>query len=70
MAVHTSCYYIWCQNALSDRVQEDQLLFGLIKHACLESGGVYDYRKVYMDLREAGEDRGKHRRGHTRRFST
>lgn len=61
MAVHPSGYYAWCRNAMSDRTRDDQRLLGLIKHAWLESGGVYGYRKVYQDLREAGEGCGKHR---------
>lgn len=61
MAVHPSGYYAWCRKALSNRDQDDQRLLGLIKHAWLESGGVYGYRKVYQDLREAGEACGKHR---------
>ena len=55
MAVHPSGYYAWCKKALSNRDRDDQRLLGLIKHAWLESVGVYGYRKVYQDLREAGE---------------
>lgn len=33
----------------------------MIKHSWLESGGVYGYRKVHDDLREVGEDCGRHR---------
>ena len=54
MAVHPSSYYAWCKKALSNRERDDQRLLGLIKHAWLESGGVYGYRKGYQDLREAG----------------
>jgi putative transposase len=36
-------------------------LLGLIKHSWLESGGVYGYRKIHDDLREVGEDCGRHR---------
>lgn len=61
MAVHPSGYYAWCSNALSGRARDDQRLLGLIKHAWLESGGVYGYRKIHQDLREAGEACGKHR---------
>ena len=32
-----------------------------IKHAWLESGGVYGYRKIHDDLRELGESCGRHR---------
>lgn len=61
MTVHPSGYYAWCRNKLSDRAREDQRLLGQIKHSWLESGGVYGYRKIHLDLREAGETCGKHR---------
>lgn len=61
MAVHPSGYYAWCRHGLSERARNDQRLLGLIKHAWLESGGVYGYRKVHQDLREIGEVCGKHR---------
>ncbi|WP_373939491.1 IS3 family transposase [Pseudomonas putida] len=41
--------------------KEDQRLLGLIKHAWLESGGVYGYRKIHDDLRELGEECGRNR---------
>lgn len=34
---------------------EDERLLGLIKQFWLESGGVYGYRKIYLDLRSVGE---------------
>lgn len=61
MAVHPSGYYAWCRNKLSDHAREDQRLLVQIKHSWLESGGVYGYRKIHLDLREAGEACGKHR---------
>jgi len=61
MTVYPSGYYAWCRNKLSDRAREDQRLLGQIKHSWLESGGVYGYRKIHLDLREAGEACGKHR---------
>lgn len=61
MAVHPSGYYAWCSRALSDRARDDQRLLGLIKHAWLESGGIYGYRKIHRDLRDIGEACGKHR---------
>jgi putative transposase len=36
-------------------------LTGLIKQFWLESGAVYGYRKIYIDLREYGEYCGKAR---------
>lgn len=45
----------------SARAKDDQRLLGLIKHSWLERGGVYGYRKTHDDLREVGEDCGRHR---------
>ena len=61
MAVHPSGYYAWRSDPASPRAKEDQRLLGLIKHAWLESGGVYGYRKITHDLRDLGECCGKHR---------
>ncbi|BDB69369.1 hypothetical protein Cthiooxydans_17810 [Comamonas thiooxydans] len=33
----------------------------MLKQAWLESGGVYDYRKLTLDMRDLGERCGKHR---------
>jgi hypothetical protein len=41
--------------------QDDQRLLGLLKHAWLESGGVYGYRKLTLAMRDPGETCGKHR---------
>ncbi len=38
-----------------------QRLLGLIKHHWLASGTVYGYRKITLDLREAGEHCSRHR---------
>lgn len=61
MSVHPSGYYAWRSDPASPRAKEDQRLLGLIKHAWLESGGVYGYRKITHDLRDLGESCGKHR---------
>lgn len=61
MSVHPSGYYAWRSDPASPRAKEDQRLLGLIKHAWLESGGVYGYRKITHDLRDLGERCGKHR---------
>lgn len=50
-----SGYYAWLRGPASMRERDDQRLLGLIKHHWLASGGVYDYRKITVDLREAGE---------------
>src|SRR5690242_6080494 len=61
MAVHPSGYYAWRCEPQSERNKSDQRLMGLIKQSWLESGGVYGYRKITMDLRDLGECCGKHR---------
>ena len=61
LGVHRSGYYAWVRTPLSRRALENRRLTGLIKHAYLESGCVYGYRKVHDDLRELGESCGEHR---------
>ncbi len=61
MAVHPSGYYAWQAQPLSPRAKDDQRLLGLLKQAWLESGGVYGYRKLTLDMRDLGERCGKHR---------
>ncbi|ELK4826583.1 IS3 family transposase, partial [Pseudomonas aeruginosa] len=61
LQVHPSGYYAWLAEPKSARAKEDQRLLGLIKHAWLESGRVYGYRKIHDDLRELGESCGRHR---------
>lgn len=61
MRVHPSGYYAWLACPQSRRRRDDEVLLGHIKHAWLESGGVYGYRKVHTDLQELGIDCGKHR---------
>ena len=63
LKVHPSGYYAWLAEPQSARAKEDQRLLGLIKHAWLESGGVYGYRKIHDDLRELGEICGRNRVG-------
>lgn len=63
LKVHPSGYYAWLAEPQSSRAKEDQRLLGLIKHAWLESGGVYGYRKIHDDLRELGEECGRNRVG-------
>ena len=61
MDVHPSGYYAWKKQPLSDKVRDDQRLLGLLKQAWLESGCVYGYRKLTLDMRDLGERCGKHR---------
>ena len=52
MTVHPSGYYAWKADPVSPRAQDDQRVLGLLKHAWLESGGVYGYRKLTLDMRD------------------
>lgn len=61
LKVHASGYYAWLAEPKSARAKDDQRLLGLIKHLWLESGGIYGYRKIHDDLRELGEQCGRHR---------
>jgi putative transposase len=61
LAVHPSGYYAWKREPKSARSKEDERLSGMIKQSWLESGGVYGYRKIALDLRDLGERCGKHR---------
>ena len=61
MQVHPSGYYAWQAELQSARAKDDQRLSGLLTQAWLESGGVYGYRKLTLDMRDLGERCGKHR---------
>ena len=61
MGVHPSGFYAWRAEPKSAHQREDERLQGLLKQAWLESGGVYGYRKLTLDLRDLGECCGKHR---------
>lgn len=61
MQVHPSGFYAWKAEPASPREHDDRRLLGLLKHAWLESGGVYGYRKLTLDMRDLGERCGKHR---------
>jgi putative transposase len=61
MKVHPSGYYAWKAEPVSPRAKDDRRLLGLLKHAWLESGGVYGYRKLTLDMRDLGESCGNHR---------
>jgi putative transposase len=54
-------FYQWLHTPLSDRAIEDQRLLGVIGDSYVASSGVYGARRVFGDLREAGETCGKHR---------
>jgi putative transposase len=59
--VHPSGYYAWRKQPRSARARVNQRLTGLIKQFWLESGGVYGYRKIHIDLRDVGERCGENR---------
>lgn len=54
-------FYQWLHQPESQRAQEDRRLLELIRQSYDASYGVYGARRVFGDLREAGETCGKHR---------
>jgi transposase InsO family protein len=61
MQQHPSGYYAWKAEPQSASAKDDQRLTGLLEQAWLESGGVYGYRKLTLDMRDLGERCGKRR---------
>lgn len=61
LRLHPSGYYAWKAQPQSQRAIDDQRLLGLLKHAWIESGGVYGYRKLTLDMRDMGESCSRHR---------
>nr|WP_318384832.1 IS3 family transposase [uncultured Enterobacter sp.] len=59
--VHPSGFYAWLQQPHSKRHQVDLRLTGQIKQFWLESGCVYGYRKIHLDLRDSGQQCGVNR---------
>lgn len=59
--VSRSGYYEWRFRPLSDRAIEDARLLPLIRASYGASHGVYGYRRISMDLKDAGESCGKNR---------
>lgn len=59
--VHPSGFYVWLQQPHSQRHQADLRLTGQIKQFWLESGCVYGYRKIHLDLRDSGQQCGVNR---------
>lgn len=54
-------FYQWLHKSVSDRKREDSRVLQLIRDFYAASRGVYGARRVFGDLREAGETCGKHR---------
>ncbi|WP_105608967.1 IS3 family transposase [Cronobacter sakazakii] len=52
--VHPSGFYAWLRQPHSRRYHADLKLTGQIKQFWLESGCVYGYRKLHLDLRDTG----------------
>lgn len=61
LPVARSDFYAWLQKPVSDCAIEDQRLPGLIRASHAASSGVYGAPRIFLDLREVGERRGKHR---------
>ncbi|WP_221274519.1 IS3 family transposase [Thaumasiovibrio subtropicus] len=61
LEIQRSGFYAWQRKPLSCRAKEDQRLLGKIKQFWLESGCVYGYRNITIDLRSDGESCGKNR---------
>ena len=59
--VHPSGFYAWLQQPHSQRHQTDLRLTGQLKQFWLESGCVYGYRKIHLDLRDSGQQCGVNR---------
>lgn len=54
-------FYAWLHDPVSTHEQEDRPLLELICYSYTASHGVYGARRVFADLREAGERCGEHR---------
>jgi len=61
LKVHFSGFYAWLHSPESPRAKANRRLVGLIKQAWLESGGVYGYRNITLDLKDLGERCSKNR---------
>ncbi|WP_457976027.1 IS3 family transposase [Enterobacter sp. SA197] len=59
--VHPSGFYAWFKQPYSQRHQSDLRLTGQIKQFWLESGCVYGYRRIHLDLRDSGQQCGVNR---------
>ncbi len=55
LGVARSGFYAWIHRPLSDRAIEDERLLGLIRESYAACDGIYGSPRVFLDLREAGE---------------
>ena len=61
LEVARSGFYAWIHKPLSDRAIENERLLELIRESYVASGRIYGSPRVYLDLREAGEQVSKNR---------
>ncbi|WP_195742877.1 IS3 family transposase [Shewanella woodyi] len=61
LGVNRSDFYSWLKEPHSPRAIEDKRLLGKIKQYWLESGCVYGYINITLDLKDDGETVGKNR---------
>ncbi len=61
LRVPTSGYYAWIRKPLSDHAIKDKRLLGLIRESYAASGGIYGSPRIFLDLRETGEQIGRKR---------
>ena len=61
LKVHRSGFYAWLKAPLSRHQIEDNRLLGHIKQFWMESGFVYGYRNITIDLKDHGETCGQNK---------
>ena len=61
LGIQRSGFYAWLKKPLSNRAVEDRRLLTQIKQFWSESGYVYGYRNITLDLKDNGEVCGKNR---------
>lgn len=59
--ITTHSLYAWLQHPHSQRHQENRMLTGQIKQFWRESGCIYGYSKIHLDLRDSGQQCGVNR---------
>ena len=61
LGIQRSGFYAWLKKPFSNRAIEDRRLLTQIKQFWSESGYVYGYRNITLDLKDNGETCGKNR---------
>ena len=61
LEIHTSGFYAWLKQPESKRSVEDKRLHGQIKQFWIESGLLYGYRNIMLDMKDHAESCGKNR---------